>query len=297
MKKILIIGGRKIDETSRESSQSYLDFFTKAAPNVTVEYVDFDDLVVTVAPDEFTVYNHRHESSFESYDAIYFRGRIRRDADLAYCISRFCAVKKIPFANDYSGYRSPSKLSQAIRFYELGVPFLKTIYSLDGALLLKASEAALEYPFIIKDSYGTQGEDNFLVRDQRSAARAVHDNADIRFIAQEFFPNNCDYRVLCVGNDQLIIRRSASDGSHLNNTSQGAAATLVVVDDFPAAIIEQAHLVAKSLGMTIAGIDVLYNDKSSAFAFLEVNSQPQLYSGAFVEEKNALVGRYLAGLL
>jgi len=48
--------------------------------------------------------------------------------------------------------------------------------------------------------------------------------------------------------------------------------------------------------MTISGVDVIVDKNTNKHYFLEVNSQPQLMSGAFVEEKAQLVADYFDSL-
>ncbi len=296
-KRILILGGRTTDIGESELMAGYATFFTEGLADTTASFAHFDDLSFVIAPDEFKIFDHRNDSDVAGYDLVILRGKIRANSELAYCVSRYCTVNNISFFNDYTPYRPSSKVSQAVTFYELGVAFTKTIYAMDLAILRQMIGAELQLPFILKDSYGSHGNDNYLVRTFAELEEILQGSSDKKFIAQEFFPNNCDYRVLCVGEETLIIRRRANDGSHLNNTSQGGTAEIVDASFFPPKSLQQAHAIASELKMGIAGVDLLFNDETGEYAFLEVNSQPQLNSGAFPVEKQQVVQRFIASLL
>jgi glutathione synthase/RimK-type ligase-like ATP-grasp enzyme len=97
---------------------------------------------------------------------------------------------------------------------------------------------------------------------------------------------------LIIGNDDpLVIKRTAAEGTHLNNTSQGGSAELMA--ELPEEVISFAKKIASELKMTIAGVDALQNKDTSEYFFLEVNSQPQLVTGAFVPEKIERLKQFL----
>ena len=296
-KEILIIGGKTTDPGESEMMARYSEYFIEGLEAVESHFIHFDELSIVVEPNRLDIHDHRHDRPLDSYDLIIFRGKIRANSELAYCVSRFCDVKGVKFFNDYTPYRPASKVSQAVTFFELNVRFTKTVYAMDHDILRSRIRQELTLPFILKDSYGSHGEDNYLVRSYEQLDEILHGSSAIRFIAQDYFPNDCDYRVLCIGKEELIIRRRAAGESHLNNTSQGGSAELVPASFFPATVVEEAHRIADFLRMGIAGVDVLFDEASSDFAFLEVNSQPQLSTGAFPAEKQAVVQRYLQSLL
>lgn len=296
-RQILVIGGRTTDVGESTTMANYAEYFSAGITDVSALFVHFDELSFVIAPDRFVVRDHRNHRELKTYDLIIFRGKVRANSELAYCVSRYCERNSITFFNDYTPHRPSSKVSQAVTFHELGVAFTKTIYAMDTTILRRVVEAELTAPFIVKDSYGSHGNDNYLVKSLEELETILDTSPDKKFIAQEFFPNNCDYRVLCIGEESFIIRRTSNDGSHLNNTSQGGYAEIVETDFFPPESIRQAHRIAHELRMGIAGVDLLYNDKTGEYVFLEVNSQPQLNSGAFPGDKQRIVRRFIESLL
>ncbi len=292
---ILLIGGLTSDADEAEIMERYVSYFS-VDDTYSVTYAHFDHLSFVVGPTRFDVFDHRNNYPLENYDIIIFRGKVRASSELAYCVSRFCLSRNIRFLNDYSLYRPPSKLSQAVTMFELGLPAPLTIYSLSKDILKHVIDKNLTHPLVIKSSMGSHGNDNYLSHSSEQTTSILHDNADLPFIAQSFFANKCDYRLLCMGNKEIVIRRTAVGDTHLNNTSQGGTAEIVETNFIPARAIEQSHQLANALKMSVAGVDLLYNDESGTYVFLEINSQPQLTEGAFPKEKRELLKDFLSGI-
>ena len=59
-------------------------------------------------------------------------------------------------------------------------------------------------------------------------------------------------------------------------------------------MIADAKKIAGHLGMTIAGVDAIIDTDSGEYFFLEVNSQPQIMSGAFLDVKASMLASLLA---
>ena len=294
-KNILLIGGLASNKDEVQDMKRYADYY-KTDITFDVSYTHFDQLSFVIGQDRFDIYDHQNDHMLASYDLIVFRGRVRAHSELAYCVSRYCDAKSVEFLNDYSAYRAPSKLAQAITLYELGLPLPLTVYAKDKAIMAKVIADTLQHPLIIKSSMGSHGHDNFLSKTPEQTSALLEEHSALPLIAKSFFANKCDYRLLCMGSRELIIRRTAVGDSHLNNTSQGGSAELVEPGFLPARAVEQAHQFAQALKMTIAGVDVLYNDETGEYVFLEINSQPQLTDGAFPDEKRQLLKAFLADL-
>jgi glutathione synthase/RimK-type ligase-like ATP-grasp enzyme len=155
----------------------------------------------------------------------------------------------------------------------------------------------LGLPFVLKDIYGNRGEHNYLVRDEASfeEAIALSGQDDTRCIAQAYVENDGDYRVLVFGShvELVIHRQGQSADSHLNNTSQGGAATLVSEKVLPPEIRTACVTAAKLLDRQIAGVDIVEDKNSGVWYCLEVNDGPQLASGSFTAEKHKAFAAYL----
>ena len=281
MAKVLIIGGLKADKKKQDEYARSLNL-TKSNHKFTE--VKFDQIFVEIKPDKFTVSELKTNRDIASYDLVIFRGKVRPNAELAYVISRYLIIKKKKFWNDYSIYRPPSKLAQAVLFYEFKVPFLQCLYSLDRKALKQKAISELEFPLILKDNYGSHGYNNYFIKSKQELSKLLTENMTVNFIVQKYCPNDGDYRVLVMGDKApLQIHRKSVAGSHLNNTSQGGSAKLSV--HLPAKVLNQSRKLARSLGMTVAGIDILEDSSNGQYYFLEINSQPQLITGSFIKEK------------
>lgn len=290
MKRALILGGLQSDTNPQTE---YAAKFSLLMPDCYFREVRFDHLVFSISTDKFSIVDARSGEELSAFDLIIFRGKIRKSSGLAYVVSHYCDNTGTNFFNDYSNYRPSSKLAQAVLFYELKVPFIETYYSANPAYLKDIVGKELTYPIILKDSYGSHGFNNYLVANEKEFDDITVKNPEIQFIAQRFYANSGDYRVLVVGDLQpLQIWRQATGDSHLNNTSQGGTGTLV--DELSASVIEDAKRVADKLKMSVAGVDLLKSSDSGNLLFLEVNSQPQLLSGAFVEEKAEILSQYIS---
>jgi glutathione synthase/RimK-type ligase-like ATP-grasp enzyme len=149
--------------------------------------------------------------------------------------------------------------------------------------MIEAARTELKFPIILKDNYGSHGANNFLIENKADLENKLKENSNVELILQTYHQNDCDYRVLVMGErEPLVIKRTAISGSHLNNTSQGAKAEL---GHLPNDLLEQSKSLAKHLKMSVAGVDLLEDKNTHETFFLEVNSQPQLLTGAFVVDK------------
>lgn len=294
--KILLIGNKETSQDTDAYYGEYADFFRKAiahsSTNASIEYTMFDDLVISVGDDEFSVFDTKTNKDVSDYQLVLIRGKgFRNLFDVVKTISSYCVYKNIPVINDYSSFRDSSKLMQAVNFYEHQLPVARTVYVTPAVLSGKA-QLGFDFPCIMKAVFGAHGNDNYLVDSIEEAREIARNSPDLRFVLQRFVPNDNDYRILVIGDELAVIGREAVEGSHLNNTSQGGAAVLVDPATIPEKVLLDSKKIAKKLGMTFAGVDVLADRETGDYYFLEVNSQPQLMSGAFVEEKAKLIGTF-----
>jgi len=268
-KEILIVVGVYAREKNEPTSAAFASGLTNlmtADANVTVTYID--NIQIVIDNDSFELYDAATGRPFSDFDLITMHGRLRTHREIAYAVSRYCQYRDIPHFNDYSVYYPGSKVGQAVAFLEAGVRIPKTLYALDGDRLLALAEKELEAPFILKHINGTKGKSNYLV----------------------------DYRVLVTPTRELVFERRGGADTHLNNTSQGAAAALAPAA-VPPQVIAQARAVAKALGLTLGGVDVMRHLDTGEFYFIEINSQPQLFTGALLDEKNVFAHQLILDLL
>lgn len=296
--KLLILGNTDGTPTqdNRDYYQSYVDYFTDSAKmldeTTIVQSCLFDDLIISVGDGEFSIYDTLHQCDLSEYDAFFLRGVKFRDyMDTLITINHYANLHGIKTINDYSHGRDYSKLLQAVQFQLLDIPVARTLL-VTGALL-KSMPSDWAFPCIMKSTHGSHGNDNHLVANIEQVENIIRENSNKRFVLQRFVPNDGDFRILIIGNEVMVIGRSALEGSHLNNTSKGGDAVVIDTAELPGRVIDDSKKIMKQLHMTIAGVDVLMDKQTKDYYFLEVNAQPQLMSGAVVSEKKAMMGRLL----
>lgn len=283
MKKVLLVSGV-------ENSKHDLIAFMSDTLGEDVECYQtyLRELCYTISPGHFRVFDTRNQLDLEDIDVVFVRGVERVPVSEIYYLSRYCAWSGTKCISDYSLYSPPDKLSQSILFLEQGVSFLKTLYCQNKEVLIEEAEKVFSYPYILKASLTSSGNLNYLIKSRSDADRALDEESQADFLAQEYCPNDHDYRLLIIGDDFLLFERRGSVGTHLNNTSKGGKAT-IVPNALPASIIRESRKLAECMRLNIAGVDIVPNLDTGDLYFLEVNIQPQLRTGAFLEEKKALI--------
>ncbi|MEI6650428.1 MAG: hypothetical protein WCL23_03285 [Candidatus Moraniibacteriota bacterium] len=136
------------------------------------------------------------------------------------------------------------------------------------------AEGVLRYPFILKPNKGSKGEGVKLMKDSVDLESA--ETGTDQLVFQNFIRNSGDYRVFILGGRVLgVIKRTAQEGSFLNNISKGGQAE-VVTD--PKVLTKLRHIgttVASIFQLTLCGVDVIYDKTTGEYLFLEVNTVPQ----------------------
>ena len=98
------------------------------------------------------------------------------------------------------------------------------------------------------------------------------------------------------GKIRLVKKRArdAAGDSHVNNTSQGAAADFVDINVLTPAMQRDAFNAAKqTLRSGFSGVDVIINNQTGEHYILEVNDQPAIQVGASPEVKIPVLMKYL----
>lgn len=207
--------------------------------------------------------------------------------DMGFTIALYLESKGVTYWNrEMRDQRSTTKLSAMMQLALNGLAVPATIFAANSSRL----EAALpgDFPMVVKAVAGSRGVNNFLVKNQIELEKVLASHGDIAFMIQEFLPNDYDLRVVCADSKPvLVIKRSrAGQYTHLNNTSQGAAAEIVELSQVDPDVIAAATKACKVMRRDIAGVDfIIANDRSQRMVCLEVNALPQLTSGTYLTEK------------
>lgn len=147
--------------------------------------------------------------------------------------------------------------------------------------LEKRENSFLDFPIIIKGSGGDRGTRVFKADNMEELEKLVMSlrksevSEGKRYMAQEYIPNNGDFRVLVLGDKVLGVmkRSSQSEEEFKNNYSVGGK---VEVADLPEEVKQLAIKAASVCGLWVAGVDVAFRDYDLKKPVIwEVNKGPQ----------------------
>jgi glutathione synthase/RimK-type ligase-like ATP-grasp enzyme len=298
MKRILLLFSKQsfLDKkTDPERLAGLLNKTNKGA----FDYAFLEDITYFVSPENIELINSRNNQKLESYDAVYIRyiGYLEAQAP-GLGIARYCSIKNIPFIDrELLRPGSFNKINQYINLFEAGVSFPKTFIAKNDRIAEGIKQYGFTFPFILKGASGTRGQDNFLVKNEDELAKIIAEPSKGYYVLQEFIPNEGDYRILVCGDDvKLVIKRMASEGTHLNNTSQGGNAVIVENSSIAPEILADSVKAAQFYGRDFAGVDMVVSKTTGQHYCFEVNRAPQIENSSFEDEKAAFVAEYLVSL-
>lgn len=285
MKKILLIARAtsqdsidKADDFARRIQQQLID-------EIQIENCEISELFFELSRDKVAIYHPQKGFDLREFDLVVIR-HIGKMAVEAHAITQYCEFYNIKYTDQYlNRLLLDNKISTEFLLWFNGVK--NHPHSFYGDLTeLKRRFAELGDKAILKDNQGSKGRLNFFVTSV-DQIQQIHDQyPGVRFVLQEFIPNDGDLRVLIL-NDRpaLVISRQSDGSSHLNNTSQGGKATILPLESIAPEIIELSLQAAQITKLQVAGVDVVLDKRNGDIYLLEVNNAPQVSSGSFTEEK------------
>ena len=303
-KKVLFLYGKSVIKDKRAYPEELMKLLNSKADdeNISYEFFYYEDLVFDLASKNAKIFDVATRKDISGYDIIYHKNW-GTCADLVMSCSIYLKSKNVLQLDGEAIMKgSRNKLNQYWRFWQNDVPFPRTLFASRDQydyLISEAIPKLLDFPCVMKNVGGRRGEDNHLVNSSDEIRKIVNSSGEIRFIFQEMIKNDGDYRVFVCGDlIQLVIHRSTANGSHKNNTSLGAKATLVDIDSIPSEAREASIRAAQAFDRDIAGVDLVFdkNDKNK-FYFFEVNRSPQIESSSFTDEKVEKLHGYLKKLM
>lgn len=297
MKKIALLrkGGRQSDT---EQASAYLEYLRSHVDGTEIVEIMYDNLVFSVVDREAHVKDVVSGYDLADFDFVYAKSWRRYD-EVLHAIGMYLSKKQVAMApSAFMDIFAHSKLTQAFAFWSAEIPTPDTFFTPRGThieAVVGFAQDASGQKVVVKAIDGGQGSDNYVVESPEAARAIITQAPSLEFIVQRFIPNECDYRLIVLGGEvKLIIKRqrAANSGSHLNNTSQGAAATVVAIEDFEREYLEIAEKTAKVLKREVVGIDLLISDDGSP-RVLEINDGLQIASGSAIEQKFAIMAEFL----
>ncbi len=302
MKKILILC-RRDDRMEYDRRVTMLRALDSIEAESEYSGADYEDLLFSYDGDTLKVTDTVSGTDIADYDAIFLIGWFKTKAldDIARAVAHYTQAHNIPCNNTeaYDG-RSFTKLSQCVIAALNGVAVTPFLFALDQTILLAAVErSSIKAPYIAKAIAASRGQDNHLIQDHAQLAGAMQQPTDKPryFILQTYVPNDGDYRILVMGGVvRLVIHRKSQDDSHLNNTSQGGAATLIDIATLPQKVLDDSVKIAQLFKREVTGVDMIMDKSTGEYYFLEANNMPQLATGSFVPEKMKALDTYLTSI-
>ncbi len=231
------------------------------------------------------------DKSLGLFDVVYVRLVGKRFEELSllvdYCSKNNIRVVDKMFLERCSVRMPYPKSLETKLLFEAGIPVPRTLFGNLDKILSEAPNI-FGYPFVIKGTTGKQGHAVWSPRNlnevsliRQKIEKARKKEPSMRFLAQEFVKASQRNRVFVLGDKAIAAitrptrwrRRFVErvDGS----CSEGVRKALVPVPKIDA---ELAIKAASSLGVEVAGVDIITEDSSGKKYVLEVNSTPRWQS-------------------
>lgn len=200
---------------------------------------------------------------------------------LAYAVSLFLEENDI---NYYPVEEEKSKLVDMILFSLKGINIPKTYFTNTKNIQnhLTSIEKHCKYPFIIKATRGSLGDDIYLVNSKEEFKTIVKKlNQRQQYICQEFILNDFDYRIICT-NEKVVsaCKRVRQTDDFRNNTYLGAKEIFLDLTTLPSEVSNIAVESTSILDLNWSGVDVISNKETGESYIIELNRRPGLTDGS-----------------
>lgn len=135
-------------------------------------------------------------------------------------------------------------------------------------------EQQLEYPMIIKEGYGSYGEQVYLIENRRQLVESIHTLYDRPFLFQEFIQSSYgrDVRINVVGNNVVAaVKRFATDDFRAN-VQLGSTMEAYQPSEIEKSLAIRA---TQAVGADFAGVDLLFGENDNPI-ICEVNTNAHI---------------------
>lgn len=191
-------------------------------------------------------------------------------------VRQFEMMKVVTAVESQALVRSRDKLRSLQILARSGIGMPKTVFTNYSREVDKIIESVGGTPLIVKLLEGTQGYGVVLAPTRKAAESIIEafHSMKTRVIVQEFIEEakGGDLRAFVV-NGKVVgaMKRQGQEGEFRSNLHRGGSGTLITLSKEERAT---ALTAAKSMGLAIAGVDMLQSDRGALV--LEVNSSPGL---------------------
>lgn len=264
--------------------------------DVIIENCEISELFFELDAESVAIYHPKKEYDIREFDLVIVRF-VGEYLVEAHAVAVYCETFGIQYTDTYFNRLLLDKLSAQFALWFDGIRnWPRTMYGPVEEMKRRLPEFGEKA--VLKDNKGSKGRLNFVVFSPEQLQLIIDENPGIFFVLQEYIPNKGDLRVLVLDEvASLVIRRTGNGSSHLNNTSQGGVAEIVSLNDIEPDILRIAERAAKLLKLQVAGVDVMYDERTNEPYLLEVNNAPQISSGSFIDEKADLYANMIQSML
>ena len=140
---------------------------------------------------------------------------------------------------------------------------------------LKEVTNNITYPLVIKEAYGSFGEQVYLALNEKSAKEIIKKIGHKDFLLQEYIAESKgkDVRINVVGKKAIVSMLRENKNDFRSNISSGGTGYLFEPEQ---SYLDLAVKAVEALGLDFAGVDVLFGKNGPIIC--EVNSNPQFES-------------------
>lgn len=289
---------------SKNSSDELKKFVVRAndaSENVSITHALYDDLIIEFCGENASITLRSTGENIASYDGIHCKSSTIRD--LKGMIARYADRHNRVMIDGkmVREFIAGSKLYQYDMLTAAGISIPRSIFMTPQTYVQEGSYETiadtLGVPFVLKDIHTSRGRNNEVIRTLKDYEKMTQRvlGSEVYLIAQEFIPNDGDYRILVLGDaiELAIWRRRKDDSTHLNNTSQGSIAELHDSADLPLEVQRDALNAKRALKSDIAGVDMVRDNETGKWYCFEVNFGPQMATSAFAEDKLQAYARFI----
>ena len=296
MKKVLLIARAKTPQAIELADGFAEKIRHLVSDDFVIENCEISELFFELDAESIAIYHPKKEYDIREFDLVIVRF-VGEYLVEAHAVAVYCETFGIQYTDTYFNRLLLDKLSAQFALWFDGIRnWPRTMYGPVEEMKRRLPEFGEKA--VLKDNKGSKGRLNFVVFSPEQLQLIIDENPGIFFVLQEYIPNKGDLRVLVLDEvASLVIRRTGNGSSHLNNTSQGGVAEIVPLNDIEPDILRIAERAAKLLKLQVAGVDVMYDERTNEPYLLEVNNAPQISSGSFIDEKADLYANMIQSML
>ncbi len=282
-----------------KSIRQFIESLTRSDSKLVCDFATYDDIRFDIFDSRIDCTILNHQARLADYDLVYFKTYFKK-AEIAAAMTEVAATQGVNFIDqEVASYHARTKLTQYLRLarFDIAVPDSIVLPSqhLDGTFTELSATFGL--PFVMKDVASEQGESNYLITSKKEfdeVCRLAKEQKAL-YVSQRYVENDGDFRVIVLYKTvEFVIKRTKTDEtSHLNNTSKGAQAERITEEDLGSEAAAIAVRAAMIMNRQVAGVDLVFDQKAKKWLVFEVNNSPQMAGGAYLEEKRALLSRFL----